>query len=54
MILIKLINLSALTALRLSCSDNADATVKIAIPPVKNAFLREEIREFLSENRKKM
>ncbi len=41
-------------ALQLSLSDRADATVKIAISPVKNAFLREEIRESSSENKKKV
>jgi hypothetical protein len=39
-------------ALRLSHADRADATVKIAISPVKNAFLREEKRESSSGSEK--
>jgi hypothetical protein len=40
-------------ALRLSLSDKADATVKIAISPEKNAFLPADAHEFSSGQQQK-
>jgi hypothetical protein len=50
MILIELINLSLDDYLAAFTLRQADATVKIAISPVKNAFSREEKHAFASES----